>query len=97
MKADFYPTGDDPLPARGLERRRRLDVGGTALALAPPEYLIVRKLEFHRDGGSDKHLRDIASMLASQCPLDLAWLEAELEARGLMSEWGRLRAESSGG
>lgn len=93
MKADFYPVGDDPLPAQALERRRRLDVGGSTIVLAPPEYVIVRKLEFHRDGASDKHLRDIASMLASGCSLDLAWLEAELESRGLATTWARLRAE----
>lgn len=79
-----------------LERRRRLDVGGITIVLAPPEYIIVRKLEFNREGGSDKHLRDIASMLASGCPLDLAWLEAELEMRGLSTTWARLRAEGGG-
>jgi len=36
MKADFYPAGDDPLSAQALERRRRLDVGGTTIVLAPP-------------------------------------------------------------
>ncbi len=96
MKADFYPAGDDPLPAQALERRRRLDVGGSTIVLAPPEYVIVRKLEFHREGASDKHLRDIASMLASGCPLDLAWLEAELESRGLTTTWARLREEGGG-
>ncbi len=96
MKADFYPAGDDPLPAQALERRRRLDVGGTTIVLAPPEYIIVRKLEFHREGGSDKHLRDIASMLASECSLDLAWIEAELRTRGLTTAWARLRAEGGG-
>ncbi len=96
MKADFYPAGDDPLPAQALERRRRLDVGGTTIVLAPPEYIIVRKIEFHREGGSDKHLRDVASMLASGCLLDLAWLEAELETRGLTTVWARLRAEGGG-
>ena len=96
MKADFYPAGTDPLPAQALERRRRLDVGGSTIVLAPPEYVIVRKLEFHREGASDKHIRDIASMLASGCPLDLAWLEAELESRGLTTTWARLRDEGGG-
>ena len=34
------------------------------MALAPAEYVIVRKLEYYREGGSEKHLRDIRSMLA---------------------------------
>ena len=53
----------------------------------------MRKLEFHRDGGSDKHLRDIASMLASGCPLDRAWLEAELASRGLIDVWRQLDSD----
>ena len=78
-----------------LDRRHRLDVGGTTIDRAPPEYVIARKLEFHREGGSDKHLRDIASMIASGCPLDQAWLEAELATRGLTTMWARLCAEGS--
>ena len=31
--------------------------------VAPLEYVIVRKLEFYREGGSEKHLRDIEAML----------------------------------
>ncbi len=32
---------------------------------APPEHVIVRKLQFFREGGSQKHLRDIRRMLES--------------------------------
>ncbi|MCP3978584.1 MAG: hypothetical protein GY716_04510 [bacterium] len=97
MKADFYPAGRDRLMTTGLERSQRLDIGGTTILLAPPEYVIVRKLEFHREGGSDKHLRDIASMLASGSTLDLGWLEGELDARGLTAAWRRLRDEGRSG
>jgi len=93
MKADFYPVGGDQLQIDALGRRQVLEVGGARIALAPPEYVIVRKLEFHREGQSGKHLRDIASMLAGGCPLDLDWLESELAARGLATVWQRLRDE----
>ena len=33
------------------------------LPVAPPEYVIVRKLQFYHEGGSEKHLRDISAML----------------------------------
>ena len=33
------------------------------MVFAPPEYVIVRKLQFFREGGSCKHLRDISRML----------------------------------
>ena len=56
--------------------------------LAPPEYVIVRKLEYYREGGSDKHLRDIRSMLAvSGGQLDRPSLNEWIEQRGLQNEW----------
>ncbi len=56
--------------------------------LAPPEYVIVRKLEYYREGGSEKHLRDIRSMLAvSGEQIDRASLREWIERRGLQTEW----------
>lgn len=36
---------------------------GGAISVAPIEYVIIRKLQYFRDSGSDRHLRDIAMML----------------------------------
>lgn len=44
--------------------RRQLSVGEVPVWLAPPEYVVVQKLEFFREGGSEKHIRDIRGMLA---------------------------------
>ena len=33
------------------------------ISVAPIEYVILRKLEYFRMSGSDRHLRDVASML----------------------------------
>ena len=64
FKADVYLVGRDPLHAWGLERRRRIDLSPAGvLWLAPPEYVILRKLEFYREGHSPKHLDDIRGML----------------------------------
>jgi hypothetical protein len=30
----------------------------------PPEYVVIKKLEFLREGGSEKHVRDIRGILA---------------------------------
>ena len=56
--------------------------------MAPPEYVITRKLEFYREGGSAKHLRDIRSMLAISSELiDRVTLEDWVRRRGLQVEW----------
>lgn len=63
LRADVYLAGEDPFHAWALERRRRIEVEGLAIWLAPLEYVIVRKLEYFRASGSDRHLRDVAMML----------------------------------
>jgi len=65
FKADMYPIGEDKLHAWGMAHRRHLPIGETTVSLAPPEYVILRKLEYYREGGSEKHLLDIRAMLDS--------------------------------
>jgi hypothetical protein len=57
-----------------------------------PEYVILRKLEFLRDGGSDKHVRDIRFIRAAT-PLDESFLQPEISRRGLVPQWRRATAE----
>ena len=45
-KADIYSAGSDPLQAWGLKNRRAIEMAdGESLWIAPPEYVILRKLE----------------------------------------------------
>jgi hypothetical protein len=91
FKADVYLSGRDPLHAWGLARARQLEVDGQALVVAPPEYVILRKLEYYREGGSEKHLRDIRSMLdASSGAIDRVELEKQIAERGLQEAWRRI-------
>lgn len=86
FKADIYLATDDAWHAWALEHRRRIDVLGTGAWIAPPEYVILRKLQFYREGGSDKHLRDIRFIVAAT-PIDGAFVEAEVAKRGLGDQW----------
>lgn len=63
LKADCYPAGDDPLHAWAMPRRVRHEVDDLAVWIAPIEYVILRKLEWHRDGGGERHLTDVRAML----------------------------------
>jgi hypothetical protein len=90
MKADVYLAAGDALHRWGLAHRRRVPFGAGQLSLAPPEYVILRKLEFFREGGSEKHLRDVRAMLAAGVALDRAFLDAELHRRGLEEIWLRV-------
>lgn len=90
MKADVYLAASDALHVWGLAHRRRIRFGEGELSLAPPEYVILRKLEFWREGGSEKHLRDVRAMLAASPDLDRRFLDAELRRRGLEEAWRRV-------
>ena len=89
FNADIYLAGRDPLHAWALARTRKLNVAGGSLVVAPPEYVILRKLEFYRECGSEKHRRDIRSMLEmSPDAIDRAELEGMIAGRGLQEVWG---------
>jgi len=53
------------------------------LWLAPPEHLVPRKLELWQEGRSEKRLRDVRAMPASDLGPDRAYLETALHRRGL--------------
>jgi hypothetical protein len=93
FKADFYTAGRDELNAWGFRNLRKLVYRGETISVAPPEYVIVRKLEFFREGGSEKHLRDIRAMLAVSSDLiNRSELEEWIARRELAGEWNRINA-----
>ena len=94
FKADIYVSGRDALHTWGLAHAIEADLDGDIVTIAPPEYVIIRKLQFFREGGSPKHLRDISRMLLS---LGEEWnREALLEmisGHGLSPEWQQALAK----
>jgi hypothetical protein len=58
---------------------------------ASPEDVILKKLQFHQAGGSSKHIRDIASMIADQGleALDWTYLRAWSVQLGVRDELSR--------
>lgn len=88
FKADIYPTGRDEFNAWAFRNERPVVYEGETLVLAPPEYVIVRKLEYFREGGSDKHLRDIRGILNISGPqINPADLQEWIQRRGVKAEW----------
>lgn len=88
FKADIYPAGKDPLHEWAFERRMRIEIEGRAVELAPPEYVIIRKLEYYREGRSQKHVDDIRAMLRiSQGSIDLDDVSRLARDRGIEEEW----------
>jgi hypothetical protein len=63
-KIDFMIAGVNDWAASQIARRRRVPIFAHQDAfVAAPEDVIIGKLIYYREGGSDKHLRDIAGIL----------------------------------
>jgi hypothetical protein len=91
LKADCYPMGSDALHRWGMARRQRIEVSGEPVFLAPPEYVILRKLEYFREGGSEKHIRDIQGIVdVSGDTLDWPELRRRIAENELDKAWSRV-------
>jgi len=83
-KIDFMIVRDDAWGRSQMSRRiRKPIVADVEAYLAAPEDIILGKLWFYDEGGSEKHLRDIVAMLqVSGGDIDREYIEhwcAELE------------------
>lgn len=97
MKIDFFVAGD-AIEASQLRRRlRRLVLPDLEAWCSPPEELIVKKLTYYAAGASDKHLRDIASMLRiSPEEIDFEVVSRLAAEAGVDTLWRQVREAAEG-
>jgi hypothetical protein len=79
-----------------LHRRIRLQTAENESAwFIAPEDLILKKMDFYREGGSEKHLRDIAGILKVQKEnLDRQYISQWASRLGLSEIWEALLAKA---
>jgi hypothetical protein len=89
LKIDIIVPAMDDFNRSRFDRARRVQTGADWDAVfSSPEDAIVKKMVFFRDGGSDKHLRDIAGVLTtSRDQIDVAYIERWVERLGLFEIW----------
>ena len=64
----------------------------TSAWFASPEDVILKKLVFYQEGGSEKHLRDIAAMLTIRgAQIDRSYIEEWSAKLGVSAEWDQVR------
>lgn len=97
FKADIYLMGDDPLHLWAMDNRRKIDTEAERIWVAPPEYVIIRKLQYHQEGGSEKHLSDIRGILEiSSSLIDQNFLEATIIEMALDKSWKKVESGHGG-
>ena len=89
LKIDIMIPDQDGFNRSRFARTKRLNISETRTAeFAAPEDVIIKKLEYYQEGGSDKHLRDIAGMMKiSEALIDVAYLDDWTEKLGLSALW----------
>ena len=93
MKVDFMIPGSSAFNRSRFERARPMEIGNNHQGLfASPEDAIIKKMEYYRLGGSEKHLRDITGVLRSgKGQIDHAYITHWANQMGLTEVWAAIQ------
>lgn len=82
LNADLIVSADDAFDRARYQRIRSIEMpSGRLEPFASPEDVMLKKLVYFKGGKSEKHLRDIRTMIAVQRPERLDWL--------YLADWSR--------
>ena len=89
LKVDVIVPDLSGFDRQRLDRAIRVNAGpGFEAVFSTPEDVILKKMEFFREGGSDKHLRDITGVLKVRGDLvDRAYIEEWATRLGVADVW----------
>jgi len=89
LKIDVIIATDSAFDRSRLGRGERIASGGDRLvSFASPEDVILKKLVYYREGGSEKHLRDIAGVLKVRGNrIDRRYISEWASRLGVSEEW----------
>ncbi len=97
LKIDVVLVKHTPYDRLGFERRQRQPLlPGKKAYFARPEDIIIYKMLYFREGRSERHLRDIASMLRiSGAEIDTRYVDAWAQRLGLSDIWKAVRRRAT--
>jgi hypothetical protein len=97
QKVDVIVASDSEFDCSRLGRGLRVPAGPDFEAtFSAPEDVIIKKLEYFREGGSEKHLRDIVGVLKVQGRrIDHAYLMEWITRLALQMEWALIEERLS--
>lgn len=89
LKVDLIVRKETPFDQCRFQRARRIRTADAFEAtFAAPEDVILKKLEYYKEGGSEKHLRDITGMLkVSAGEIDEAYIVEWADRLDLRPVW----------
>jgi hypothetical protein len=95
LKLDIIVSGNTEFERNRFRRGRRIQVSPSdAVTFASPEDVILKKLEFYKIGGSDRHLRDIAGVLkVSGKSIDRGYIARFASQFGVEDIWTQVQQQ----
>jgi len=93
LKVDVMMKKNTPHDKIRFERIRRIyPMESYQASFAAPEDVIIKKMEYYKEGGSDKHLRDIAGILKiSVESVDRNYIFEWAQRLGLLEIWDAIQ------
>lgn len=71
---------------------------GLIVRFSSPEDIILKKMQFYQEGGSDKHLRDIVGVLRiCSRPIDYVYIESWSAKLGVLDIWRLIQGRLANG
>ncbi|MBA2304455.1 MAG: nucleotidyl transferase AbiEii/AbiGii toxin family protein, partial [Acidobacteria bacterium] len=89
-KVDLIVQKPSPYHAEEFDRGRSVIIEETPVWIVSPEDLVISKLSWLRQGGSDVHRRDVVGLLASLEGIDRVYIDAKACELGLADLWRAL-------
>jgi hypothetical protein len=95
LKVDVIIPQAVPFNQSRFARARRVHpTADFDASFASPEDAIIKKMEYYREGGSEKHLRDITGVLKTNPgQIDLAYINQWAARLGLNEIWAAIQAK----
>lgn len=78
-----------------MENKIKIKFAGSDIFLAPVEYVIIKKLQFFKEGSSQKHIDDIKNILInSEDLMKFDFLKMNIVDLGLNDVWALVKFNS---
>ncbi len=92
LKIDVIICRNDAFDRSRFERVRRITpLEGMEANFSSPEDVIIMKMRYYKEGESERHIRDITSMLRiSSDIIDRGYIEEWVKKLGLMDIWAAI-------
>lgn len=92
FKADIFLIGNDKFQKWALDNRKQINFQDSIIYIAPPEYVVIKKLEFYKEGGTQKHIIDIKNILANSSDIiNFDFIEKYAAKFAVLDDWHILK------